>query len=55
MMTALAGFSIVAGSTDVRVTVIVSELSRMVSSSMGIVTNCDDVVDLNISSLLVTL
>jgi len=50
-MTALAGFNMAAGSTDVRVTWIVSELSRMVSSSMAIVTISDDVVPLSISSL----
>ena len=55
VMTALAGFSMAAGSTDVRVTLIVSELSRMVSSSMGIATTCDDVVALNVTSLLVKL
>ena len=35
---ALGGFNMAAGSTDVRVTIIVSELSTMVSSRMGIVT-----------------
>ena len=55
VMTALAGFSMAAGSTDVRVTLIVSEFSRMVSSSMAIVTTCDDVVALNVTSLLVKL
>ena len=55
VMTALAGFNMAAGSTDVRVTLIVSELSRMVSSTMAIVTISDDDVALNISSLLVKL
>jgi len=53
VMTALAGFSMAAGSTDVRVTLIVSELSRTVSSSMATVTTCDDVVELNVTSILV--
>ena len=35
---ALGGFSIAAGSADVKVTLIVSELSTMVSSRMGIAT-----------------
>ena len=38
VMTALAGFNMAAGSTDVSVMWIVSELSSMVSSSMGIAT-----------------
>ena len=55
VMTALAGFNMAAGSTDIRVTWIVSELSRTVSPSIGIATISDDVVALNISSLLVAL
>ena len=35
---ALGGFNMAAGSADVRATMIVSELSTMVSSCMGIVT-----------------
>ena len=38
VMTALAGLNRAAGSIDVRVTWIVSELSRIVSSIIGIVT-----------------
>jgi len=53
-MTALAGFNMAAGSTDIRVTLIVSEPSTMLSSSMGIVTIRDDVVALKIKLVLVT-
>ena len=56
MMTlVLGGFSIEAGSADVKVTTIVSEPSNILSSSMGIVTVRDDAVALNVRSLLVTL
>ena len=56
MMTlVLGGFSIEAGSVDVKVTTIVSEPSNILSSSMGIVTVRDDAVALNVRSLLVTL
>ena len=51
---ALCGFGMIAGSADVKVTMIISEPSNMLSSSMGIVTVWDDVVALNARSLLVT-
>ena len=42
-----------AGSVDVRVTMIASEPSTMLSSSISIVTVLDDVAALNVRSLLV--
>ena len=54
VMLALDGFSMTAGSVDVRVTMIVSEPSTMLSSSMDIVTVSDDVAALNVRSLRLT-
>ena len=51
---ALDGFSMTAGSADVRVTMIVSEPSTISSSSKGMVTVSDDVAASNVRSLLVT-
>ena len=56
MMTLVfGGFSIETGSADVKVTMIVSEPSNILSSSIGIVTVRDDAAALNVRSLLVTL
>lgn len=54
MVTQVVGGLNMAGSADVKVTWMVSEPSTMLSSSMGIVTTRDDVVALNVKSLLVT-
>ena len=55
MVTQVLGGLNMAGSADVKVTLILSEPSTMLSSSMGIVTIREDVVALNVNSLLVTL
>ena len=55
MVTQVLGGLNMAGSDDVKVTLILSEPSTMLSSSMGIVTIREDVVALNVNSLLVTL
>ena len=54
VMLALDGFIMAAGSVDVRVTIIVSEPSTVLSSTMDIVTVRHDVAASNVRSLFVT-
>lgn len=53
MTLAVGRFSKAAGSADVRVTMIVSEPSTILSSCTGIVTVSDDAAAINVRSLLV--